>query len=133
MNAGLHCADWHHAGARGLAIGKAGSTDHCHSVTLNRWQLLDRLATFLQLNTIELLWWRGHHKRMIAVNVFDFALALAILCVELIAKDGEKPSLQRIAARARLERGEIGERTHHRFLRSEEHTSELQSRQYLVC
>src|ERR1035437_3688831 len=107
MNAGLHCADWHHAGARGLTIGEAGRTDHCHSVALNRWQLLDRLATFLQLNTIELLWWRGHHKRMIAVNVLDFALALAIFGEKMVAQDGAKPGHHGISGGARRERVEM--------------------------
>src|ERR1017187_4845469 len=107
MNAGLHGADRHLAGARRLSIGEARSPDHCHSVALNRWQLLDRLATFLQLNTIDLFWWRGHHERVVIIDVFDFALALAIFGEKMVAQDGAKPGHHGISGGARRERVEM--------------------------
>src|SRR3712207_8173685 len=55
-----------------------------------------------------------------AIRIFNFTHGFAVIRAELVAQDGAEPSLK---VRAGLEL----------LLRSEEHTSELQSRQYLVC
>src|SRR3712207_8648537 len=64
---------------------------------------------------------RDHGCRVGAVRILHLALGLAVGGEVEVAQDGEEPSLQ---VRARFEL---------LLLRSEEHTSELQSRQYLVC
>src|SRR3712207_8922903 len=75
---------------------------------------------------------RSHHLRMI----FDVADGV----VERAADGRQDGMLRRVHRQAHARRARrltgLGERSfdqHHEVARSEEHTSELQSRQYLVC
>src|SRR3712207_8058709 len=58
---------------------------------------------------------------------------VAQLHVELVAVDREVWSGDADMVIARTTEGELGVLPNHAPLRSEEHTSELQSRQYIVC